>query len=50
MAKGHGSLNSIIRQHDLSALTVLFVLFLIGLWPLAILLVIFGFINSLIND
>ena len=47
VAKGHGSLNSIIRQHDMSALTVLFVLVIIGAWPIAALLVLFGFIVSL---
>ncbi len=45
-----GGIDSLVRQHDISALTVLGVLCLIGLWPLAALLVVFGFIGSLIND
>jgi hypothetical protein len=48
MAKGHGSLNNIIRQHDMSAVTVLGVLALCGLWPLALILVFFGLVSSLI--
>ena len=50
MAKGHGSLNNIIRQHDMSALTVLGVLLLCGLWPIALIFVFFGLIGSLIAD
>lgn len=50
MARGHGSLNKLIRQHDMSALTVIGILFLIGLGPLAILLMIFGFIGSFFDD
>lgn len=47
MAKGHGSLNSIIRQHDMSALTVLGVLYLCGLWPIALIVILFGLVSSL---
>ena len=50
MARRRGALNSLIRQHDTSALTVLTVFCLIGLWPLAILFMVFGFIGSLISD
>lgn len=44
------NVNDLFDKYDSSALTFLFILCLIGLWPIAVLLVVFGFIGSLFNE
>lgn len=48
MARGFG-MNKLIASHDISALTILFVIVVIGLWPIALLFVVLGFISSIIK-
>jgi hypothetical protein len=44
------NVNDLFDKYDSSAVTFLFLLILIGAWPLAVLLVVFGFIGSLISE
>lgn len=54
MARGYGSMernvNGLFRKYDTSGTTILFILILLGAWPIAILLMIFGLIGSLFSD
>ncbi|MFP6664710.1 MAG: hypothetical protein VCC00_10950 [Deltaproteobacteria bacterium] len=42
-------MDRIVREHDMSALVVLGALILMGLWPVALLFVFFGFIASMLD-
>lgn len=48
MARG-SEMDRVVREHDMSALVVLLVLVLIGLWPIAVLFMVFGLIASLMG-
>ena len=37
-------------NHDMSALTILGILVLLGAWPIAVVLMVFGLIGSLFGD